>query len=133
MATDSPSDDYCYRHPGRVSYVLCQRCARTVCGDCQIPAAVGVHCPECHQQALATRVKPRRRGFATGTSSTPVTFGLLGAMVVIYLGQWLTSGLVTEWLLYYPPFTLSEPWRMLTSLFVHSERSLSSSKSWRRR
>jgi hypothetical protein len=37
----------CYRHPGRQSWVLCQRCGRTVCPECQIEAPVGVHCPEC--------------------------------------------------------------------------------------
>jgi membrane associated rhomboid family serine protease len=37
----------CYRHPGRQSWVLCQRCGRTVCPECQILAPVGVHCPEC--------------------------------------------------------------------------------------
>ena len=37
----------CYRHPGRQSWVLCQRCGRTVCPECQIQAPVGVHCPEC--------------------------------------------------------------------------------------
>ncbi|WP_375387604.1 rhomboid family intramembrane serine protease [uncultured Amnibacterium sp.] len=44
METD-PS--VCYRHPGRQSWVLCQRCGRTVCPECQIQAPVGVHCPEC--------------------------------------------------------------------------------------
>ena len=37
----------CYRHPGRQSWVLCQRCGRTVCPECQILAPVGVHCPDC--------------------------------------------------------------------------------------
>lgn len=124
MSSEPSPDDFCYRHPGRVSYVLCQRCARTVCGDCQIPAAVGVHCPECQREARAQRVTVRRRTWSSDGSSTPVTYGLLGAIVVIYGGQLLSSGLVTEWLLYYPPFTLTEPWRMITSLFVHSERSL---------
>lgn len=122
MATTSSSDDFCYRHPDRVSYVLCQRCVRTVCGDCQIPAAVGVHCPECAAEARKNAPRVKRR--IVGAEKTPVTYGLLGALVVIYLGQLLSGGLVTDWLLYWPPLTLSEPWRMFTSLFVHSERSL---------
>lgn len=121
MAEATSSDDYCYRHPGRVSYVLCQRCARTICGDCQIQAAVGVHCPECDREAKAHAPRVKRR--FGGGERTPVTYGLLGAIAVIYLGQLATSGVVTEWLLYWPPLTVSEPWRMLTSLFVHSERS----------
>lgn len=123
------SDDYCYRHPGRVSYVLCQRCAKTVCGDCQIPAAVGVHCPECHvPQGGRVSMGQGRRG-KTGVMSkvfggNPATMSLLAVILVVYVGQWLSGGLATSLLLYWPPLTLSEPWRMLTALFVHSERSL---------
>jgi hypothetical protein len=25
--------NYCYRHPDRQSFVLCQRCGRTICGE----------------------------------------------------------------------------------------------------
>jgi membrane associated rhomboid family serine protease len=123
------SDDFCYRHPGRVSYVLCQRCARTVCGDCQIPAAVGVHCPECHvpQGAGASRAQAKRG--KTGVLSrfgggNVATMSLLTTILLVYIGQWLSGGLVTTLLLYWPPLTAGEPWRMLTALFVHSERSL---------
>jgi membrane associated rhomboid family serine protease len=49
---------------------------------------------------------------------------LLAAIVIVYIAQWLSGGLVTSLALYWPPFTASEPWRMLTTLFVHSERSL---------
>jgi membrane associated rhomboid family serine protease len=45
MAETSP--DVCYRHPKRESWVLCQRCGRTICPECQILAPAGVHCPEC--------------------------------------------------------------------------------------
>ena len=119
--TDSQSpDDYCYRHPKRVSYVLCQRCARTICGDCQIAAPVGVHCPECDREAKKNRPKVRTR---RGGDRTPVTAGLLATMAVVYLGQLITGGAITDLLLYWPPLTLTEPWRMVTSLFVHSESS----------
>lgn len=123
------SDDFCYRHPGRVSYVLCQRCARTVCGDCQVPAAVGVHCPECHVPSGSNN-RPgqkwaRRFGVSrTSRGTTVATFSLLATIVIVYIGQWLSGGLLTSLLLYWPPLTASEPWRMITSLFVHSERSL---------
>ncbi len=123
------SDDFCYRHPGRVSYVLCQRCTKTVCGDCQIPAAVGVHCPECHvPQGASGRVGQGQRG-RTGVMSrmgggNVATMSLLATILLVYIGQWLSGGLVTTLLLYWPPLTVSEPWRMVTALFVHSERSL---------
>ena len=38
---------FCYRHGDRRSGVVCQRCDRPICGDCQNTASVGFHCPEC--------------------------------------------------------------------------------------
>jgi len=42
---------------------------------------------------------------------------------VVFGAQWLTGGGVTEWLLYWPPLTAIEPWRMVTTVFVHSTAS----------
>lgn len=47
MTQAETSPDVCYRHPKRASWVLCQRCGRTICPECQILAPAGVHCPEC--------------------------------------------------------------------------------------
>jgi membrane associated rhomboid family serine protease len=121
------SDDYCYRHPQRESYVLCQRCTRTICGDCQVPAAVGVHCPEC--TAAAKAAMPPQRGFASrlagagGGYQPTVTYVLLAVIGVVYAAQWLTGGFVTQLMLYWPPVTAYEPWRMFTTMFVHSTSS----------
>ena len=125
------SDDFCYRHPKRESFVLCQRCARTICGDCQIPAPVGVHCPECRKNeqvasggssGVARRLLGRAQ--AAGGFSPVVTYVLLGVMGVVYALQWLTGGFVTQLLLYWPPITAIEPWRMVTTIFVHSTSSI---------
>lgn len=48
MAETSP--DVCYRHPKRESWVLCSRCGRTICPECQILTPSGVQCPECVQE-----------------------------------------------------------------------------------
>lgn len=126
-----PSDDFCYRHPQRESFVLCQRCARTICGDCQIPAPVGVHCPECRKNdqtvnrgssGVAGRLLGRTR--AAGGFVPLVTYVLLGIMALVYALQWLTGGFVTQLLLYWPPITAIEPWRMVTTMFVHSTSSV---------
>lgn len=119
------SDDYCYRHPDRESFVLCQRCARTVCGDCQTPAAVGVHCPECQaaQQAANPRVEKARRRWKNSQGAPRATYWLLGIIAAAYAGQWLTGGFLTQLMLYWPPITLIEPWRMITTMFVHSVSS----------
>ena len=55
MTDQAPErSNFCYRHPDRQSFVLCQRCGRTICGECQTPAPVGVICPECMAQQRAT-------------------------------------------------------------------------------
>jgi membrane associated rhomboid family serine protease len=97
------SDNYCYRHPDRQSFVLCQRCGRTICPECQTTAAVGVHCPECVKE---------------GRQSMPRT-----RPVIVYVAELFTGGIpggsVYQALAYYPPLTAIEPWRMITSVFVH--------------
>jgi membrane associated rhomboid family serine protease len=47
MAHAEASADHCYRHPQRTSWVLCERCGRTVCPECQILTPNGVRCPDC--------------------------------------------------------------------------------------
>ncbi|MCU1551233.1 MAG: hypothetical protein JWR36_1793 [Glaciihabitans sp.] len=76
----------CYRHPDRESFVRCQRCGRTVCGECQTLAAVGVHCPECVREARASapRVKPRVVTAFSKTSEVPVvTYIVMGIVAVL--------------------------------------------------
>lgn len=122
----STSADVCYRHPNRQSFVLCQRCGRTICGDCQTPAAVGYHCPECMKEARqsAPRTKPAVvTAFRPGSSTPVVTWTVIAICVVVYIAQLLSNGAVTNALFYAPVLTEVQPWRMLTSLFVHSPQS----------
>lgn len=117
----------CYRHGDRRSFVRCQRCGRVICGECQTPAAVGVHCPECTAQARASAPRTRSpisRAFRRGSSTPVVTYSILAITVAVYLLQLVTGGFVTQLLLYWPPLTTVEPWRMLTAALVHSERSI---------
>jgi membrane associated rhomboid family serine protease len=120
------TENRCYRHPDRESFVKCQRCGRTICGECQTIAPVGVHCPECVREARASapsgaRPIARRFARAVGTSSQRpiVTYTLIGICLVIYGIQFLTGNVVTNALIYAPSLTLSQPWRMLTSIFIH--------------
>lgn len=118
--------NYCYRHPDRQSFVLCQRCGRTICGECQTPAAVGFHCPECMREARqsAPKTKPRVvTALRSGSNAPVVTWTIIGLCVIVYLLQLVTQGAVTNALFYHPVLTEYQPWRMLTSLFVHSEQS----------
>jgi len=114
--------NYCYRHPGRQSFILCQRCGRTICPECQTQAAVGVVCPECmkDQRKNAPRTKPAVLTRLTGSGAPTVTYALIAVTAVVFVLQ-LVPGLgVTQSLAYQPALTLIEPWRMLTSVFIHS-------------
>lgn len=128
--SDQPGnpDNYCYRHPDRESYILCQRCGRTVCTECQTQAAVGVHCPECTREARqsAPRTKPAvvtAINRARRSDGPVITWSIIGVTALVYLLQLVSGGAVIQALFYAPIFTEVEPWRMLTSLFVHSQQS----------
>lgn len=127
MSDAAPTrEDFCYRHPDRQSFVLCQRCGRTICGECQTQAPVGVICPECmrQQRAEAPRTKPRVFGRIQGAAdrgAPVVTYSLIGISAVVYLIQFLTGSLLTGLFAFTPQalVVVNEPWRMLTSLFLH--------------
>lgn len=114
--------DSCYRHPDRQSWVLCQRCGRTICPECQTQAAVGVHCPEC--VAEARQSQPRRapsvvRAFRAGSTKPVVTYSIMGVAALVFVLQQLVPGL-SQQLTFYPLFTPVAPWALLTSVFAHA-------------
>ncbi|GAA1493183.1 rhomboid family intramembrane serine protease [Curtobacterium herbarum] len=125
----SASSNTCYRHPDRQSFVLCQRCGRTICPECQTPAAVGVHCPECVREQRAKFTENRR---ASGPSSLTVarrrfamldqkgTVVLIAVSVAIWLLDQVSGGFLSQWLAYNSALLPTQPWRIATVLFVHS-------------
>lgn len=119
-AAPDGSANHCYRHPDRESYVLCQRCGRTICPECMTQAPVGVICPECMREARASMPRTRPTLLRKSDDRPVVTFGIIAVTVVVYLLQWVPSLAVTQSLAYTPMLTVAEPWRMLTSVFVHS-------------
>jgi len=74
----------CYRHPDRETYVRCQRCNRPICPECQIPAAVGVQCPDDVREGNRNVRQARTTlgGVARG-AGTPVTIAILAITVVV--------------------------------------------------
>jgi membrane associated rhomboid family serine protease len=122
----TPDTSVCYRHPDRQTWVLCQRCGRSICGECQTQAAVGVHCPECVREARESA--PLTRSRLLSTLRTPgdrpvATYVLIGLSVAVFAIMFLTggpNGLVGRYLVYFPPLTLVEPWRVFTSMFAHA-------------
>lgn len=117
--------NYCYRHPTRQSFVLCQRCGRTICPDCQTVGAVGVTCPECmrEQRASAPRTKPAILTRLTGQGAPVVTYSIIALTLFVYLLQWIPGLGVTNTLFFTPVAVSSylfEPWRLITVVLVHS-------------
>jgi len=117
-------DNYCYRHPDRQSYILCQRCGRTICPQCSTQAAVGVHCPECVKEAKANA--PRRppvnirvaRGLRNSSGKPLVTYTLLGLMALGFLVSLVFPAALSA-IAYIPAATIVQPWTMLTYPFAH--------------
>ncbi len=118
----------CPRHPSRESYVRCQRCERPVCPECQRPAAVGVQCVDC--VAGQRRSMPQVRGlFGGGVVQRPlVTMTIMALCGLAWVLQAIsqhshsplsTSETVTQRFEFFPPLVVSEPWRFLTSAFLH--------------
>jgi membrane associated rhomboid family serine protease len=129
-------DNFCYRHPDRQSFVLCQRCLRTICPECQTQAAVGVICPECMAEQRRgespAQKKAQRRWRGSGAVAVAggkpvVTYAIIGVTALVYVLQLLVGPAVQQLLAFYagslyPQLTggAFEPWRLLTVALVHS-------------
>ena len=116
-----PQAPVCPRHPDRVSYVRCQRCERPTCPQCQVAAPVGVLCVDCVRAAERTPGGARARAVAASQSrGGRFTIGLIAMNAAFYL-YGLATG-VSAWQVDFgiiPGLGLSEPWRLVTSGFVH--------------
>lgn len=61
--------------------------------------------------------------FRSGTDAPVVTWTIIALCIVIYIAQLVSRGAVGDALFYHPLLTETQPWRMITSLFAHSESS----------
>lgn len=130
-------DNYCYRHPDRQSFVLCQRCLRTICPECQTQGAVGVICPECMAQQRADQTpaqkkaskrwsRSRSRVSAVTAERPTVTYVLAAITAAVFVVQLLTGGAIDSLLTFwapalYPDITGAfQPWRLITGMFLHA-------------
>lgn len=118
----------CPRHPDRPAYVRCQRCGRPACPDCQRAAAVGFQCVDCVNEAQRSTPQVRSTyGGAVAAGRPLATLGIIAACVLLYVLQWVVPN---DWVYQNfafatvyatPEYGAFEPWRMLTSAFLHSQ------------
>lgn len=104
----------------------CQRCGRPACGECQRPAAVGIHCVDCVREAARTAPQARSAFGAPLRDGRPlVTMVLIGLCVVSFVLQEVVTGGPVSWgwtelLAFHPLLAETEPWRFVTAAFVHA-------------
>ncbi|REJ08729.1 rhomboid family intramembrane serine protease [Microbacterium bovistercoris] len=127
-------ENFCYRHPDRQSFVLCQRCLRTICPECQTQAPVGVICPECLKEQRKAESPAQRRarrqwGMSHAGGGKPiVTYAIMAVTSLVSLiamipgiGDQITGALLFSGVYLYPsisPYPF-EPWRLFTVMLVH--------------
>ena len=76
----------CYRHPGRETWIRCQRCDRPICPDCMRAAAVGFQCPSCVREgARSVRQATLPYGGVRVANPTLITSILLGVNIAVWL------------------------------------------------
>lgn len=94
---EAPRAQTCYRHPDRQTGIRCQRCNRSICGECMRPASVGFQCPSCAGHGRATTRSPRTAmGAPLTASSGPMTKIILGVLVGLFVINLIGRGLVTQ-------------------------------------
>ena len=133
-------DDYCYRHPDRLSFVLCERCGRTICLECQNHVDGRVLCPDDAARSNVTMLpvnrrpkkQPRERRqsrlMSRISETTPVvTYTLMGIIALVWLVD-VISRLSIEVFLWFIPAQLNVlqttpghgplfgPWTFITSM-----------------
>jgi len=118
----------CPRHPDRPAYVRCQRCGRPACPDCQRAAAVGFQCVDCVNETKRTTPDVKTvYGGAVTTGKPVVTYFIIGLCALVFVLQWLVPNdgiyrnLAFATVYASPEFGVFEPWRMVTSAFLHSQ------------
>lgn len=110
----------CYRHPGRPTYVRCNRCERYICGDCMRAAAVGHQCVECVQAGARTIRAPRTRFGGVQRSGAPVlTYALIAINVVVFVLQMASGNLEKQLALWPPAVADGQLYRLVTAAFLH--------------
>jgi membrane associated rhomboid family serine protease len=136
-----PGVPVCHRHPGRETYIRCQRCDRPICPDCMHEAAVGFQCPDCVRAgAKQTRQGRTPYGGRQRGGAPVVTLTLIGLNLAVFvliqasggrrsrllaeLGLMPTGGYFVDatGVPYYAEGVADgAPWQLVTAMFTHLE------------
>lgn len=133
---DSPAaPPTCARHPDRIAMVRCQRCDAPTCPDCQRPAPVGVQCVGCVRRDPQRAPMRSALGAELRGGKPVATIAIIVACLIVFIVQRLPlqaslSGCLTdvgrqgsvpfdEVFGLIPLCVPSEPWRLVTSGFLH--------------
>jgi membrane associated rhomboid family serine protease len=130
-------DDYCYRHPDRLSFVLCEKCGRTICLECQTHVDGKVLCPDDARRSNVTmlpvnqrpprqpRIRRQSRLLSRFSDTSPlVTYGILAILVITFLADTISRGFLTLHLSVLPTLVgssndvLHQPWSLVTSMLL---------------
>jgi membrane associated rhomboid family serine protease len=121
-------DDYCYRHPDRQSFVLCERCGRTICLECQHHQDGHVYCPDdavarvsqlsTARKARAKRVRQRPAFLDRLPENSPlVTYGILAFLVLLFIVDTILRNALLPYLTVQGTSALRQPWTLITAMF----------------
>jgi membrane associated rhomboid family serine protease len=110
----------CYRHPGRQTYLRCNRCERYICPDCMRAAAVGHQCVECVEAGARSIRTPRTQFGGRERPGTPVvTYALIAINVLAFIPETASVELRKQLALWPPGVAEGELYRLVTSAFMH--------------
>jgi membrane associated rhomboid family serine protease len=122
-------DDYCYRHPDRPSFVLCERCGRTICLECQNHVGGKVLCPDDARTSnvtmmpvnarppKATRIR-RQSLLARIPDSWPlVSTVIIAVLLVVFIADTIARGAIGSVMVVVATSPLTMPWTLVTSMF----------------
>lgn len=89
----------CYRHPGRETWIRCQRCERPICPDCMRDASVGFQCPSCVSEgAKSTRQHQAAYGGRRPTNPAITSISIIALNAAVWLAiiatGWQSSTLI---------------------------------------
>jgi membrane associated rhomboid family serine protease len=134
-------DDYCYRHPDRLSFVLCEKCGRTICLECQTHIDGKVLCPDDAKAAnvvmmstarrtRATRPRVRRQSIPESLEHHPViTYAILAVLLLLFIVDAIAGYTIAPHLWVLPlsvaraigaSDVLHQPWSLITTSLTAS-------------